>query len=278
MAMWSLPRQDSGNIYAPNGLTGGLPTGASVTTGSSANTKGSWTQIIADTGTSPWRGFWIYHPGNYGNSTNTSMMIDVGIGTAGNEVVILSDVQCGYLSGATWQYVPLYVPAGARMAIRGQSTGARTYNWDIVGNIASNLVDAAEAFGYATTYGANEATTLGVQVTPTSGGLGSIAQITASTTAPIHALQVLCGANGSNNLSNASLYLQIFVGGAGSEVAISRPLFVSMGSNEWITAPDSYWGLMPVRCSIPAGTRLSAKCYQNTAVNSLDTTIIGYSR
>jgi hypothetical protein len=55
-------------------------------------------------------------------------VLDIGIGTAGNEIVLIPDLiagnACGYAAGGNglWYYFPVAIPAGSRIAVRSQGT------------------------------------------------------------------------------------------------------------------------------------------------------------
>lgn len=65
-----------------------------VTTGYTANTKGAWVQLIAST-TRPYKALhaaWALL--DFSGTSNASAMIDIGVGTAGSETVIVPNLHC----------------------------------------------------------------------------------------------------------------------------------------------------------------------------------------
>ena len=95
---------------------------ATLTASGTAHTKGSWTQIIAsapfDIGM-----LWITADDNHAASTNTSMLLDIGIGAASSEVVLLPDILAGHstLSASQGFMVPIFIPQGTRISGRIQA-------------------------------------------------------------------------------------------------------------------------------------------------------------
>lgn len=67
-----------------------------------------------------------------GASRNT--VLDIGIGAASSEVVLIPDLICGNagtysLTGSgLWYYFPIFIPAGARVSARSQSSVATAFN------------------------------------------------------------------------------------------------------------------------------------------------------
>jgi hypothetical protein len=93
--------------------------------------KGSWVQLIASL-TDDTFGLIICLNANQlsGNSRNT--VVDIGIGPAASEVVLIADLIGGnavaynVTGGGIWYYFPVAIPAGTRIAARAQSTVTAT--------------------------------------------------------------------------------------------------------------------------------------------------------
>lgn len=89
--------------------------------------KGAWAQVFASSGTNETYGVLINFNSNSGSNASRNTMADLGIGTAGNEIVLIPDLICAgastYAVGQTqWYYFPIFIPAGRRIAVRAQST------------------------------------------------------------------------------------------------------------------------------------------------------------
>lgn len=100
--------------------------GTAVDPGGAANTKGSWTELVASTGETI-RGFWI-HIGLNENLTVgvvSSTFTDIGIGAAASEQVIVPNhyTMTGTSeNGIRSVFYDIEIPAGTRIAARSQCT------------------------------------------------------------------------------------------------------------------------------------------------------------
>ncbi len=95
-------------------------TGTTITASSTANTKGSWIQLIASTSKKTVAilcGF---------AAPNANSLLDVGTGAAGSEVVLLANINVPSNNAASpLLLIALRVPSGTRIAARSQiSNGA----------------------------------------------------------------------------------------------------------------------------------------------------------
>lgn len=106
--------------------------GSRATASASTNTKGSWTQVNASLPFDSY-GFWIGIAGTATAATLTDVLLDIGIGAGGSEVVIVPDLLAGWIGTPTQDirtlWIPIFIPKGARVAVRCQ------------GQIASDTVD-----------------------------------------------------------------------------------------------------------------------------------------
>lgn len=109
------------------GLTGNL--GTIIDPGAAANTLGAWTEITPSTAHA-YGALMMVFGGDAATSGANSWLIDIGVGTAGNEYALVK--QC-YGRGAasasapmpnTYGPFPCNIPAGTRLAVRCQSSSA----------------------------------------------------------------------------------------------------------------------------------------------------------
>lgn len=109
------------------GATAGALT--DVDAGASANTKGSWVQLVASSARDA-KGFTLVGWGDSSNDSNVRYHVDVGVGAAASEQIILADVAFaaeGYRVGLKGSPVgPFWtpIPAGSRIALRCQCSSA----------------------------------------------------------------------------------------------------------------------------------------------------------
>lgn len=121
MADW--PQVQEGQRYSDQGFTSGTTVGTAITSGT-ANTKGSWTQIVAST---PYDAsaflldLWV-------SSAGLDYLVDIGVGAAASEYVVLPNlyIRAGTTTGLTSEYtlVPLSIPTGTRVSARAQCSTA----------------------------------------------------------------------------------------------------------------------------------------------------------
>lgn len=270
MPAWPLLDWPSEAVHAPRSGSG--PQGTSVTCGA-ANVKGAWAELYAATDAGG--GYWCMLYSATASSvtaTDTASLMDIGFGGAGSEIVVVPDIQMGFRQhNAPAIQFPLYVPGGVRVAARAQSVVASK-----VLSVCLDILGGPPMYGGAgaarfTAYGVDAANSGGTLVTAagTADVKGAWAQLTASTSAPIHAFIVT--AQGSSNNTTATNYMvDIGVGAAGSEVIVLADWAFRPTSAEDIYARSP--NLMPLRFAIPAGVRLAARCSCQTI--NLDAEIV----
>jgi hypothetical protein len=125
------------------GFVSGTSRGTEIDPGSTANTKGAWVELVASTGKDI-RAFAIMigDQGLNRGSVSADWLIDIGIGAAGDEQVLIPNwwAKHNYAGGAVplepanseWFWQP--IPAGSRVSARAQSswTTASTRKLDVV--------------------------------------------------------------------------------------------------------------------------------------------------
>lgn len=154
--------------------------GTTITSGGTAHTKGAYSagQLIASTDEDVY-GITIQVDGVSGAATDSSYLLDIGIGASGSEVDLIQDLDCwGAATGATttrgaksW-FFPVFIPKGTRIAARSQARAISD-----VANVAIWVHQAIDGWGMEvpTMWERLGAVTNsdGVSVTPASGAFGS---------------------------------------------------------------------------------------------------------
>lgn len=260
---------DGAGIIDSIGFLTASSRGTSVDPGTSANTKGSWVQLTASLANDIC-GFFLCFDGQAQTTSSFSSyeMLDIGIGGAGSEQIIVPNYQIvksrnsnvmAYQSVSP--FIPISIPAVTRIAIRAQSDsttatsrlfGATLYGVRPAGNYPPGIEFAA-----ASNVGVNTGASTGTSITTgTANNKGAWVQLTAS--CPIDAVWALI----FGMCSTTSGFEQAFdfgIGGAGSEVAI-----ISNFQTEANGYAPTACQLIPV--CIPAGTRIAARA-QSTAAS-----------
>ena len=103
-------------------------TGVAIDAGGSANTKGAWTELTASSSApTRWMMVQIQHSTNGGLAADTTYLLDIGIGAASSEVVLIPDLPVtidssggGVVFSNPWYSLPVDIPAGTRISARCQ--------------------------------------------------------------------------------------------------------------------------------------------------------------
>src|SRR3569832_180041 len=216
------------------------------------NSKGSWAQVTASL---PFEvcGVVVQWRGNA--CTSFRALIDVGIGAAGAEQVIIPNLAGGNVSSTEDVYnqpiiFPVEIPAGTRVAVRGSS------NFTLAGQVSigfiGSAIDSLPVFNRITDYGTDAASSSGTFITMPSSGTGSWVQLAASTADAIRMLGIMVVSNSATN--NIKFKVDVGVRVAGSELVLLSQLNQKKHTNTRNNIPQHlFW--FPV--DIPAGTRLA---------------------
>lgn len=230
---------------------------------SSANTKGSYTQLIASTARAT-EGMILQIRG-----FNTErFLIDIAIGAAASEIVVVPNLACAVVSNScNLAYIPLAIASGVRVAARVQSNALSNQI-----QLQLFLIHGLPGLHRATTYGADTANSRGTLATASASlnTKGNYAELTASTTNPIKILYV-CSSPGTTTAG--SVLCDIAVGAAGSERVIISNLYIRHATANRTNDIGGAVGPFPV--DIPAGTRLSACIQSNVASVESGVSILG---
>lgn len=192
-----------------------------------------------------------------------SGLVDIAVGATGSEVVIAADILAGGDARAASSFtIPVPIPAGSQISARSQdSTGALA--WQIRMTGIRRSLWTPPAAGRIVTYGAITATSKGTQIDPgaVANTYGAWTQITASTSEDLAALQVRLGgqANSAPTASALGFYLDVAVGGAGSEVPFIVGLPFGSMTTGWYAPQWNQW----LPAGIPAGSRLAIRARSN---------------
>lgn len=224
--------------------------------GATAHTKTAWVQAIASTsaavGIVRLR---VY--GNYtaGSAVNASL-IDIGVGAAGSEVAVASNIAVGGAAignvfGGVYVDIPLAIPAGSRVSLRAQSQ--RT-NYSFFVNV--NFVAATDPQTTPASVDVLGTSTTNSGGTAMSGSSGTYVQISSSTTKDYQALILVPSVTPSGSVSGITATLTLAVGAAGSEVDITQCMAVGdfgLGMHNSVVIGQYGGGF------VPAGSRIAVK-------------------
>lgn len=251
---------------AIGGVNTSTSTAATVISGGTAHTKGAWVELFASTAfNTTWLDLIVMGTANSG--ANRHMLCDVGIGPAGSETVLIPNVAIGCAGGIRRYPIPIWVPAGTRIAVRYQTlTTSHPITLQIAihntGHLQSDTGNGAIACGVNTATSSGTALALAGAINT----LSAWTEITASTSAAIRSLLVTTqGPLSASWADNASVLIDVGYGASGAEQVLISGLPMGWGTTEMT---DSTPLILPV--NLPSGTRLVGR-YQSTHINQAPT-------
>lgn len=252
------------------GQVAGSSLGTAITAGAT-NTEGSYAQLTAST---PHDAHAIIVMGRT-NLNGQSSLVDIAIGGAGSEQVIVADLLIQGPRAVMPYFLPIYVPGGVRLSARARSsTNVGVQNVTVM--LLRNQFGGVPALSRATVYGAATGDSGGTSVDPGASGntKGSYVQIVASTTYAHKG--IIFGINQDKNTgtTQADWLYDIAIGAAGSEVVIVPDLWINQAQTGLAAATPSTVG--PIMIPIPIATRIAvrAQCSINDATDRLNDVII----
>ena len=255
-----------GGVVETAGAVAASSVGTTVTAGA-LNTKGSWAEL--DAATARAAGAIVILCNRHGSGT-TDYLIDIGIGAAGSEQVVISNlISCnsaGSNSPGGWWLAPLSIPAGTRLAARCQASTASAQ----IRVEALLLGESAQqpALSRVATYGAATADSGGTSIDPggSANTKGAWTQLASATSADHQGLILGVGYQANGTRTTCSWLVDIGVGAAGSEQTIVSNLLLTCDASTDHIAPSAT-AFLPV--AIPAGTRLAVRA-QSDITNATD--------
>jgi hypothetical protein len=223
---------------------GGGASRKNVDTGS-ANTKTAWVEMTAS----------LPHTicgilAELQNAPGEYQVLDIGVGAAGSEVVVVPDVRASNsLSGVHANlglYIPLSLPAGSRVACRSQGSAGSAFmrvKFQYLGDAWAGI----QAPSRYENWGFNAGTTKGTQFTTGSGSKGAWVQLVAASAFTTKWMNIyLVG-----DTAPADFFIDIGIGAAASEIVLFSDLAY--------TVENLAQHIGPFPFSIPAGTRVAVR-------------------
>lgn len=125
------------SCYDTYGFVSGSTMGTTLTASGTANLKGAYSTIVSSVAHAI-QGFFLAFD-SQGSGSNTLALIDLAIGAAGQEVVIMPNIlvfsnSAGVVMPQTTPFIPIAIKLGTRIAARCQSSsGGKTYGITLYG-------------------------------------------------------------------------------------------------------------------------------------------------
>lgn len=211
-------------------------------------------------------------------TTITDALVDIAIGAAASETVIIPNLIAGHL-GATgiasmgmggMYFFPIVIPSGTRISATAQGTVVS----DTV-HVAVHLLQCPlPGMWYGqrvTAYGADTGNSRGTALSPGNNTYVD-ATVTASTTNPIKAVQIGIGGQGDTGFTNLRGLARITAGG--TVIADQLPYMESTTVEEHNFVPTNFL-LSHMRFNLPAGISLSAGLMRNGAAEARSVIVYG---
>ena len=239
------------------GVSAGL--GTTITSNGSANTKGSWTQLVASTSSDT---CWVlintlsktWAAAGYG------VAVDIGVGSSGNEIVLIPNVLTAS-DDATYNIstsvgFPVSIPSGTRISARCQdSVGGEVCYVNLI--MFDGALSQMEGAAGVDAIGFNSAATVGTVVTPgAASAKGSYSQLSAATARDYIGLFAMFDMQTNSSYPEFAYDIDLAIGASGSEQIII-PDYCG-GNHEGYTIDIDPIPFIPI--SIPSGTRIAARC------------------
>lgn len=241
--------------------------GVNVSASASTNTKGAWTQMIASTANEC--AFIMVQGGAI--IATTGALLDIGVGAAGSEVVIVPNILVGAtarsggqnFAGMGLNIIPIRIPRGSRVAARVQATVGSTLSRTTVtlfGQQPSSMTSPRNVANM----GSNTATSRAVAVTANN----TWTEITSSTPQAFAGLIPSIQPN-DQTTQNDTERLEVGIGASGAEVAIGACLFGCSSGGVLLAGT-----FQPIWRRIQAGTRLSVRS-ATAGTTNIDVALLG---
>lgn len=234
--------------------------------GATTYAKGAWVEMTASTSTDI---AWINFVGQTHNSAGIAFAVDIGIGAAASEIVVVNNLCFSATTSAGQVFLfPFMVAAGTRIAARMSSSSVSDAMY--VKIEAYQDLFASSGLGCAVdTYGFSNATNLGTSVDPGAAAntKGAYSQITASVTNDLAGFMLVIDSQSDTTgvVGNVSWLIDVAVGANGSEVVILPNLYQNATSSSGVLFYIPLAIYRPIQ--IRSGTRIAIRAQCSTATS-----------
>ena len=235
--------------------------GTTITADSTIHTKGSWVSVVASASFDvTWLGVTTSDE-THVSATDTSQLLDIGIGAAASELVLIANIPSGFsaltvITGTsnsqqiTW--FPVEIPSGTNISARLQAL-ITVDVCDVRLFMLGSSPWHEPMFQSIDTIGAVTASS---SSTDLSGG--GIVELIASTAEDYKAIGWVCDLGPGGTLGGDTRLIEIFVGAGAAEKTLVDNIQFSSASVEAVNSCQPV-GFFPVEMNIPSGSRLSAQ-------------------
>jgi hypothetical protein len=214
------------------------------------------------------------------SNTDSSTLLDIAIGAAASESVVIPDIAAGFVgsfgANVRWYPFPLGIPSGSRISARTQSirtTGSVAVLIQLYGG--PRHPDAWWYGSQVTTYGANAANSSGTAFTPGNTGAEGTG-VSLGTTSAAHSCLVLGIQGHPSDVSwgNLGFHFDVGIDSSSTEWFEADRYLAASNSAEQIGFTDPWW---PIFRPIPSGTELMVRGEASGTADILSAVIHGIS-
>jgi hypothetical protein len=249
------------------------PQGTSVTP--AAGSKGSWVQVIASLSEDTY-GLIIQINNNNVSAASRNTVLDIGIGAAASEIVIIPDLICGNAvnantaGGGVWYFFPIMIKAGTRIAVRSNSSVVTAFNVYIEALQKPSNPSMVKAAGFVEAIGitGND----GVAVTPGTTGEGAWVSL-GTTTRDCWHWQIGAQVDNADTTQNAAiLHLDLAYGDATNKQIILESVVLNTTTTEGQCLNLHTVG---AESRVPAGSTLYARAQHSGTIDTINMAAYG---
>jgi len=232
--------------------------GITVTGSATIHTKGAYATLVAATAART-QLVYIMLSDTSASAVRTDTLVDIAVGAAGSERVILPNLLAGWKAGSQWAtqtlVLPLRIPAGTRISARVQSitaskgVGIAIWRYEGPNNPIWPTFTEADAIGITST-GAS----IGTSVTPGVGAgvEGAWTNIGGVTTRAYDAIvPMIQGGLASTVLTAAGEHWEVGMGGT-----VLGEYYSAANTSEWVAG---LFPPLPIFASVATGTQLQIR-------------------
>jgi hypothetical protein len=242
----------------------------------------TFTQLIASTAFDAQLITIIVSGQNTGGGADYSTLMDIAIGAAASETVIIGDLCAGFTAaeseapGPRHFIFPLYIPAGSRLSARTQSirtSGAMNVTVQLYGGPRNP--DAWWCGQTVTTYGANAANSAGTLFTAGSTGAEGTGVSLGTTTAAHQALVLGVQGHPSDvTWASRGYHFDVGIDSSSTEWFEADRFYANATTGEVLGGAHIWW---PIYRPIPSGTELMIRGECSNTADPMSATIHGIS-
>ena len=267
MTLWGGGAVAQGNeveLFADWGADGTV-----ITADSTSHVKGAWAEIDASVGFDVMY-FQVGGDDTHINNNDTGQLMDIGVGSEGNEKVLVANIPTGYSAcgGRSPAGFPVFIPKGTRISARIQATIASDV-LEVILYLRGGRSWMGETFQTVDTMGAKTSLSGGTSISSQA-----IVEIVASTPNEYKGLGLVFDlGQASSTGGGADRVVEVFVGATSSEKSLVANIDFRSDSSEEVAWVIPFHGFIPMRFNIPAGSRLSAQAIGSRGIGLV---IFGY--